>query len=134
MFWKLLDKIAEYMNKASSEYLEKSDKYRRIVVLDRHKIRHTFETKKKIEDMDYVYDENTYINGNIFIKGKTNPIHINTEKLHLESSERYKAVLKSSILKDIFNPSNKIETLIFIILMASVGSLVVSIINMLGVV
>ncbi len=133
MLFKCLDKIVEYTNKITGKYLEKSEKYRHIVTLDKHKIRHVFEHIDKIKNGKQVYDENSYINGNIFIKGKTNPIYINySKKLKLEKSDRYKDVLKASIIKDIFNPKDKLETIVFIILLTSIGTLAISVINMLG--
>jgi len=133
MLFKCLDKIVEYTNKITGKYLEKSEKYRHIVTLDKHKIRHVFGHIDKIKNGKQVYDENSYINGNIFIKGKTNPIYINySKKLKLEKSDRYKDVLKASIIKDIFNPKDKLETIVFIILLTSIGTLAISVINMLG--
>ena len=60
---------------------------------------------------NYVWDDDMYENGNLFLKGKANAIKVDKEStqknsVELIASKRYKQFMQSNAIAQAFNPDN----------------------------
>lgn len=115
--------------------------YRLMVVLDDHQI----DVKVIAPDSsdEIAYDDNHYVNGNIFLKGYANPIKLKLDKAKKEvaliSSERYKYFMRMNLVKDIIRSTEgggwSLETMVkimLILLLVNTGFIVFFVVLLIG--
>lgn len=105
-----------------------------MVSVDDHEIR--FKYEKEPEEIEGInWDNNMYVNGNIYYKGKANPIKPviddGKDEVELISSDRYKDFMKQTLVRDIVRATE--DEGLTMTQMLVIGSLAVSALTLIAV-
>jgi len=98
------------------------------VILDDHKIRLQTVHEDEKENTRY-FDSDFFINGNLYIRGKANPVNLNEieDETHLISSEKYQRFFNIDIIEKIANVSKgsvEIKGWTMMLLLLAVNSII----------
>lgn len=105
MFEKIFEMTANGID-TFGEIVAKFGSLKRKVVLTPHKIKHEYisppEDKEKL-----AWDEEMYVNGNVFPSNKANPVKLDTESGEWISSQRYKEYMKNDLVESLIKTTER---------------------------
>jgi len=137
MLKKLCGTIAN-VSDSLGEVMAKLGSYKRKVTLTPHKIKHEYVNP---DESDLAWDDELYVNGNVFAENRANPVRLQTDSGEFISSERYKSFMKNKLVKELIRTTESegidITTAVKILLgvsIATFGMTMFLMLNFLGVV
>lgn len=79
------------------------------IEVDEHKLYVELDELK--DNIGKAYDRNHFVNGNIFIKGSSNPVKpvIQNGDVELVSSQRYKSLMRNKVIEDLIKSQEEEE-------------------------
>ncbi len=79
---------------------------KRKVTLTPHKIKHEYVDPEDLEG-ELAWDDEMYVNGNIFPKNKSNPVKLDTGSCEWISSKRYKDYMKNKLVRSLIKTTEE---------------------------
>ena len=106
MLDKLIAKWRAWNYERIAKKCERDDLLKLKVLLSNHKI----DTDYTIPDEgELAWDMDTYYNGNLFLKGKSNPLRLTKDdtQVKIMSSDRYRSLMNNKLVDDMVNASTE---------------------------